>query len=1096
MKKIITSKFCLVAVATMLFSFIATEVFAQAKITVTGTVKSVKGETLRGVTVTQLNTKNSTQTDEFGKYSMLVPKKAILSFSSVGYKALAQQVNGKQSINVVMEDESKELDQVVIIGYGSVKKKDLTGSVSSVKSEQIVQTSPINIEQSLQGRAAGVQVTSSEGGLNSGVNITIRGGSSVNASSAPLYVVDGYPLQGDNVSSSVGLGNSTSSPLSSINPSDIESIEILKDASATAIYGSRGANGVVIITTKSGKKGIPKVSFETNFGISKISKYLDVLGGEDFVNYYNTLLRPPSGPPPAVGDVGWQSYRDTAAPYNYATLPISDLKVHDWQKEAFRNTFVSDSKLNLSGGNDYTKYYTGIGITRANGILINSDYARYSLNFKLDQKISNKLKTGISLTTAFIVDNGLVSSTNGSGRTSGVTNGTALFRPVEPKYLYDGADVNADGELVTERQNEIVNPILRANSEKHSRKGYQTFANTFLEYEPIKNLKFLSRIGVTYDVNKGRAWYPAEFGWGRLKGGGIAILNQQQNTGWINENTVTYEKSFGDHRITALAGITAQKNNFEFFQSEGEGFQIPGINIDDIGSATRRDPDLNTSNAFSTALQSYLGRINYSYKGKYLLTASIRSDGSTKFAPGNKWGTFPSAAIAWNVDREKFFEKVLPVVSTLKIRTSYGLTGNQGIPPYQSQATLSTFAYQFGNELATGLASSRLPNALLTWEKTKQFDAGIEIGILNDRFNLSVDYYKKNTYDMLLAKPISYVSGFESAFYNIGSMNNKGLEFSLNTINIKNKNFTWTSNFNISFNKNEVGDLGIGGTDRFFVSGLPYDGSYTGYLNDYIVKTGSPVGSIYGWTWDGVYQYSDFTDFDGLSTAQSAALFDQMVNAGTQFTLKPGVAPYRGNNSRPGYMKLKDISGPDGKPDGVVDDYDRSIIGNPNPKHFGGFSNNFEYKGFSIDVLFTWSYGNNIYNKNKIDGLGAEVAYRNQLGALRDAWTPENPSNTMYAIKGRSDAGASRTSTFFIEDGSYLRLQNISLSYNLNKNLAKKLKLSNVKLFVSLNNVHVWTKYTGFDPEVSVGNNALTKGIDFASYPRSKNARIGVSVTF
>lgn len=891
------------------------------------------------------------------------------------------------------------------------------------------------------------------------------------------------------------MGVSTFSPLQGINPSDIESIEILKDASATAIYGSRGANGVVIITTKSGKKGVPKVTLESNLGVSKISKYLDVLSGQEFVDYYNTLVLPPAGPPPAIGDMGWQAYRDTAYPYN--PLPISELKVNDWQKDVFRNTFVTDNKLTVSGGNDYTKYYSGLGVTRSNGILLNSDFTRYSLNFKLDQKISNKLKTGLSLNTAYIENNGLVSATSGSGRTSGVINNVALFRPVELRYLYEGADVSDDGTLLTERQNEIVNPFIRAEQETQNRKGLQAFANTFLEYEPIKNLKILSRLGVNYDDNKGRAWYPAEFGWGRFKGGGIAMLNHRQGRGWINENTVTYDKVIArDHKIQALAGVTAQKTYYEYFQLEGEGFQIPGINIDNISSATRQDLNLNRSDAFQTTMQSVLGRINYGYKGKYLLAASIRSDGSSKFAPGNKWGTFPSGALAWNVDEENFFKGLLPHVSTFKLRVSYGLTGNQGIPPFQSQATLAPIAYMFGSNMITSLVATRLPNQLLTWEKTKQLDAGVELGFLNNRFNLSVDYYRKNTFDMLLEKPLSYVSGFNSAFFNIGSMNNKGLEMALNSTNIKTKDFSWNTNFNISFNRNTVGDLGIDGADRFFVSGLPYDGTYAGYLNDYIVQQGQPIGSMYGWVWKGIYNYGDFTDFDGMTTEQAAVKYNEMIAAGKNFTLKDGIAPYSGNKPRPGYMRLADISGPDGKPDGIVDDNDRTIIGNPNPKHFGGFSNNLQYKGFSLDVLFTWSYGNDIYNKNKIDGLNASIAFRNQLGALRNAWTPLNPDTDQYAINGRTDAGAHRTSTYFIEDGSYLRLQNVTLSYKLNNRVAKSLKLSAAKVFVSLNNLHVWTNYSGYDPEVSVGNNGLTPGIDFASYPRSKNGRVGFSVTF
>lgn len=1079
---------------TLTFSLLlfAVASFAQKTFTVTGKVTEEEGGApMPGVSIVQKGTDKGTLTDDNGQYKMVVPDQATLVFSSVGTISREFLIANSRTLDVALASAASTLGEVVVIGYGTVNKKDLTGSVSSVKSEDIVQTSPINIEQALQGRAAGVQIISSEGSPDAGINIRIRGASSVNASNSPLYVIDGFPVDGDNKSSSVGLGNSTSSPLSGINPSDIESIEVLKDASATAIYGSRGSNGVIIISTKSGKKGIPKVTLDMNFGVSKISKYLDVLDGQDFINYYHELTKPPP-----QGDLGWQSYRDTAAPYT--PIPIDQLKTHDWQREAFRNTYVSDNKVAISGGTDYTKYYAGLGYTSSNGIVRNNDYQRFSLNFKLEQKIKKTLKIGINLTAAQTLKNGSVSSTDGAKLTSGLINNIALFRPVEPNRYYAGADLDPTGELVSERSGELVNPNVRVEKETQGQKGFQTFFNTFLEYEPIKGLRFNTKFGGNLDNNVGRAWYPAEFGWGRIKGGGLAMLNQRQTIGWLNENTVNYEKTIAkDHKITLLAGFTNQKSNAQFFQLQGQGFQIPGVNIDNISSATVFDPALNRSDATQWTLQSGLSRFNYSYKGKYLLTASVRRDGSSRFAPGNKWGTFPSAAFAWNAGEEKFVRNLLPSVSTFKFRVSYGLTGNQGIPLYQSQATLNPIPYEYSSSVVTGLYATRLANPALTWEKTKQFDAGFELGFLNNRFELNVDYYKKNTFDLLLAKPISYVSGFSSAFFNIGSVFNEGLEISLNTTNIKTKDFSWATNFNISFNRNTVGSLGLDGTDRFFTSGLPYDGSYSGYLNDYMVQTGQAMGAIYGWKAAGVYQYADFTEFDGLDLTASIAKFNEVIASGKAFTLKSGVAPYKGNSPRPGYMRLADIAGPNGgAPDGIVDENDRTIIGNPTPKHFGGFSNNFKYKGFTLDVLFTWSYGNDIYNKNLIDGASAAVSFRNQWGFVRDRWTPEKPSETMYAVNGRVNAGADRTSSFFIEDGSYLRLQNVTLSYNVPNKVAKTMKIGSAKFFVSLNNLHVWTKYRGFDPEVSVGTNALTPGIDFAAYPRSKNARVGLSVSF
>ncbi|KAA1243393.1 TonB-dependent receptor [Aquimarina sp. RZ0] len=1072
--------------------------YAQTK-TISGIVTGEDNTPLLGVNVQVKGKSVGTVTDFDGNYEIKASSNDVLVFTYIGFIKKEVAIKDKTKLDIFLSPDVASLDEVVVIGYGSVRRKDLTGSVVSVKAEELDRVKAVTFEGSLAAKASGVQVTQSEGGPGAGFKIRIRGGTSITASSEPLYVIDGFPISGEGVGSSVGLGNSTTSPLNTLDPSIIESIEVLKDASATAIYGSRGANGVILITTKKGKKGRANMNYETYTSFGVLARRVDVLSPQEFIDYRNEFAPwdPDDDTNPFI-----RSFRDQFGNDLGANDP--NVIITDWQDEITRLAITESHKLSMNGGSDKTAYSGSFSYLNQEGIIRNTKFERYTGNLRLDQDVTDRIKTGISVNVGYNIRDGVVSAANenANGRAGIITN-TLLYGPAQGNIDLEREEVEIDenGLLLSVRGSDIVNPLRNLQENVNRGNNFQTFGNVYLQYRVADGLTFKSSLRINAFANKGQAYFTEKFGWGRTQGG-IAFVNTAQGGGITTEQNLNYNKAFGKHRVNVTAVYEQQQGTFESTGQDSRGFEIPGVNLDNLGTALVTNP--NRSSFSKTTLQSWLTRAQYDYSDRYVINFSARYDGSSKFA--EKWGFFPSVGIAWKVSNEAFL-KDSNLISNLKLRGSFGETGNNGIPPFTSlSGTVLASTIFGGNILTTGAAIRNLQNPDFTWETTTQLDGGLSLGLFNNRISIEADYYNKETTDLILRRPLPATSGFTDVLENVGSLVNKGFEFSINTVNIQTKNFSWTSNFNISFNKNEVTDLG--GADEFFVRALG-DNQIT---DDYVVRVGESLGSIYGLESDGLYNYSDFVEFDGLTDAEAAErLFQDSADKGVYYdlldtvdngdgtfgtyTLKEGVTA--GNQVdrgqyRPGMPKFVDQNG-----DGVINSDDRTIIGRTVPKHFGGFTNNFSYKNFDLSILTQWSYGNDIYNKNRVRGGETVIPQFNKLGYVRDRWTPTNPNTDIPDVRGYIDAGlGSNAFSSFVEDGSYLRINNITMGYSLPKDVIKTFRLKNFRIYGSVDNVYVFTKYSGFDPDVSVGNNQLTPGLDSDAYPRSRIFRIGVNVGF
>ncbi|TGV01850.1 SusC/RagA family TonB-linked outer membrane protein [Flavivirga rizhaonensis] len=1058
-----------------------------AQTTVTGKITSKEdGMPLPGVSIVVQGTNNGAVSDFDGNYSINVTKQdAVLVFTYIGFKDQIAVVGNQSTINIVLIVDTEQLDEVVVIGYGEVKRKDLTGSVVSLKAEDLNPVQAVSFEQGLVAKAPGVQVTTSSGQPGAAAKIRIRGGTSINASSDPLYVIDGFQLLGSGNSSSLGLGNSFSSPLNSIDPADIESIEVLKDASATAIYGARGANGVIIITTKRGKAGKSELNFETFTGFSNVVRGIDVLTPQEFIDWRNEFS--PYNPDADPSDAGIDTFRDEFG--NPYAPNDNRVIVSNWLDEVLRPATINSYRLSFNGGNEKTKYNGAVGYLNQNGIVENSDFERFSTNLRVDQTISDKLKAGISINAGFTKNSGVVSaSSSDGGGQNGLLTGALLYAPVQGPYnaeFVEGAQFDDRGRVVSLRNGDVVNPTITLFGDSNLRRDFQTFAQTYLSYKVMDGLTAKATIGGSIYSSRGKAYYSEQYGWG-LSAGGRAFYQHNQGTNIIGDFNLTYNKTFGDHNIIATAVHERQFNENESLRVSSNGFNLPGVNLDALESAAVSNKTVSSRDERS--IISYLGRVNYKFKDRYLLTLSGRYDGSSNFA--QKWGFFPSAAIAWRVSEEPFMSGI-EALSDLKLRATYGETGNNSIASYSVLAAAVYRPYIFGgSDLQAGAILDRLQQDNLTWETTKQTDFGVSFGLFDNRISVDATYYIKKTDGLLLFKPIPETSGFTGSIENAGAMSNKGFEFTLNTINIDKDDFKWTTNFNISFNRNTVDDLVT--TEELFFNGFGNKAT-----SDFILREGEPLGSFFGYQRDGVYSYEDFEEFDGLSNQEAADLM--YANGGVNgwfsqfYTLKDGIVQtglY--DKYRPGMPKFVDNNG-----DGVVNAEDRQILGNTQPDHYGGITNNFKYKNFDLGVVMNWSYGNEVYNKNRQKGGAQSIPHFNKLGWIRDRWTPENPTSDIMSVLGDTDGdlGFAANSTQ-IEDGSYLRMANVTLGYNFPKDVLDRIGLRNLRLYAAGDNLFLISNYTGYDPDVSVGGNQLTPGQDIDSYPRSRQFRVGVQVGF
>lgn len=1025
----------------------------QAKIKVTGTVTDENKESVIGANVTVKGTNIGTITDLDGKYTIEVPdQKSVLVFSFIGYATKEVTVGKNKVINVVMKEDGIMLNEVVAVGYATVKKGDLTGSVGKVDMDELTKTPALSFDQALGGRVAGVQVVSGDGRPGAEASIVIRGSNTISDSSdgAPLYVIDGFATDDPNAAA--------------YNPNDIESMDILKDASATAIYGARGANGVIIITTKRGKESAPRVTYDGYVTWQTCPKFLDIMNGKEFMTLQTEMLTQKELDDTYFGYSELLGRKRTLADYD-------NIPAYNWQDEVFRGAPMTSHQVSLSGGSKTTRYSSSISYYNQQGVIINSSYESLKARLTLDQNLSKSLKFGATMNFANNLSKGSAPSQSGGGTAQYYLYQVLAYRPL----AYSETDDLIEN-MIDESGNYPYNPMKTVQNSYDQTRTRQLNLNTYLNWDIRKNLTFRATFNYTWRQDTRKTFYNSDTYKGDPKYSSSGVNGEfytKERNSWSNEYTLTYKRRFGEHNLTTLAGASLSSYNTSVLGASSALIPWEELGFWGLDSGTPRA--LTTTN-IEDKLMSYFARVNYDWKSRYLFTATIRADGSSRF-PYNKWGYFPSASFGWRLSDEPFLNLQDTFVSNLKLRAGWGATGNNNTSyNYPSSVLYATDQnYAFNNSLTAAIYNSQIANRNLKWETTYQTNIGLDFGLFNNRINGEIDLYNKDTKDLLLFAEVPNSLGFASVQQNIGSINNRGLEISVNTVNLPGGKgrLKWTTNFNISFNKNEVTGLSDGQESRY---------SSVVATNNYICKVGHPLSEMYGYVYDGVYQYEDFNEV-----------------APGRYVLKPEIPNNTEERSsiQPGSVKLKDLNG-----DGKVTAEDQTIIGHGLPIHTGGFTNNFEWKGFDLNIFFQWSYGNDVinYNRTRLESLRGK--HTNQLASAANHWTPRttdangnviegNYTNYLCAVnRSLSNINTDRE----IEDGSFLRLKNVQLGYNFPTKLLKRLKMRSLRLYVSGQNLWTWTKYTGYDPEVSTRNSAMTRGFDYSSYPRTSSYTFGVKI--
>lgn len=982
-------------------------------------------EPIIGAAIAIKGTSTGVTTDVNGKFTLKTSQKPPFTILAtfVGYKKKEIEIVEFENLSIsLIESKGQRLDEVIVVGYGTQKRSDITGSIASVPLE--IKAQPVaSVERLLQGSVAGAIVTQTSGQPGGGVSVQIRGNNSITAGSDPLYVIDGFPINNDYSLNDAGVTNGSKiNPLSTINTADIESIDVLKDASATAIYGSRGANGVVIVTTKNGTKGKSSINYDAYYGVQEVIRTLPVLNAKDWWS-----LRK---------DAAKNSGKTTSLPsvigYSLDTSGVGT----DWQAAAFRKAAIQSHSLSILSGSDKTRLSISGNYFKQDGILQNTDFIRYSGRFGLDHDYSKNFK---------ITSNISVSNIKSQVAPAAIVGNLLLTPPSLPIYKDDGTFV-----VNSPFESGLQNPINSLYNQLNETITNRILGNVAGEYTLAQGLKAKVLFGVDIVDNKQNRYLPSSTAEG-LALSGNAVVGSVFTSNWLNENTLSYDKELdAKNKINAVIGFTAQQSKSKGAVAEAAGFATDAFLYNNLGTGiTARTP---SSFASEWALASYLGRVNYVHDDKYLLTLTLRADGSSRFGEGNKWGYFPSAAFGWNVSNEKFFQNVKNI-NTLKLRLSAGSTGNQNIPVYQSLSQLAYFRYNFSNTTVSGYAPNSVPNPNLGWEKTFQIDGGIDVGLFNNRISIVADYYYKKTTDLLLTRTVPGTSGL-SDFYNgqastiyqnIGAVANEGFELYINSHNID-SDLKWNTTLVYSNNNNKILSLGDG-VDQIIPS----------ISSPSIAKVGYPVGSFIVYQTDGIIQSGD------------AALTPQA-------------------NKSPGGQKYKDING-----DGVITQAgDRIVISNQ-PAFTAGLTNTFNYKGFDLAIFFQASIGGKIYNANRAN-LELGTGYVNASTELLNRWTP---TNTNTDVKAAYQDPAITISDRFIEDATYYRLKNISLGYTIPSKIVKKANIKSLRIYVSAQNALTWTNYTGYDPEVSLnGQSLINKGVDSGVYPNNKSYQVGLSLSF
>ncbi|MBC7888256.1 MAG: TonB-dependent receptor [Ferruginibacter sp.] len=987
-----------------------------ADIKVTGEIKTEAGLPLAGASVKLKGSTLGTSTDVNGRFTLSIPAAGgILEISFVGYNPYEIAVKKDLQLSIALKQKDSRVEEVVVIGYGTVKRTDLTGAVSSVSAEKVTQVKGVStLAQALQGQAAGVQVIQRSGQPGEGVSIKIRGTNSIQAGNDPLYVVDGLPL--DFLSAQ-------------LNPADIESIEVLKDASSTAIYGSRGANGVIMITTKKGKEGKSRVSYNGYYGTQSLRKKVDLINAREYANLQNEV---------AVND---------GQPLKWTPAQIDSLapKGIDWQDLIYRNAPVQNHDLSVSGGSAGTKFYTSFGYFDQDGIIESSYFKRFSFRGNLEQKINEKLTSNISLSLqqSNYFQNNYFNADGGGG----VPFTTMVMPPTQPIY-----DANGRYSVFTGVPWGQTNPYGISKEEYRPNKALRLIGNVTLSYAIVKGLKLKLSAGI--DNNRSTTDYYAPSTLSLYNGGG-AFKNLSNSSTFVNENLLNYNTNFNKHTIDAVAGITYQSSKSENLNSGTfSGFLTDIYRNNNLAAATVKPT--NTNSGYSdNKLISYLGRVNYTFAGKYLLTLTGRVDGSSKFTKNDKYAFFPSGAVGWRVSEESFMQSV-KAVSNLKLRASFGVSGNQAIGPYQSLGRLGTQNVTFNNNATTTYLSSQLENGTLKWEETSQLDLGIDLGLFNERLQLTADYYDKKTTDLLLDVSLPGNTGYTSILKNLGATGNKGFEFLLNGRILTGRPLTWSSTLTFTSNKTRLIDLGKDAQGKPIIYKEVGSGG-----NWFPMILGNSMQQLFGYKVIGVYQ----TDAEAIKNGEPT--------------------------KKAGNYKFQDTDG-----SGVVDGNDRIVLTRFEPKFTYGFNNNFTFNNFNLSFLIVGSYGNDISNE-----------FRKYNITLNGKWTPSREAYNNRWVSGKGvnmfDKPSANSgndirdyaSSLWLEDGSYLRVRDITLAYDFTPALVKRLKISSLQLYISAQNLITITNYSGYDPEVA-NSSATINGWDRGNYPSTKSITGGVKVNF
>lgn len=1059
----------------LVLMFLSISMMAQ-KVPVSGTVSDQTGPVI-GASVIEKGTTNGTMTDNDGHFTLTVSKGAVIEISSIGYKTQEITVGAQTNFTVTLSEDNEFLDEVVVVGYGSMKKSDLAGASVSMKESDLKGSIISSLDQSLQGRAAGVTAVTTSGAPGSSSSIRVRGQATINANAEPLYVIDGVIVQGGgNTGADFGLGDalgngkvSTISPLSTINPADIVSMEILKDASATAIYGAQGANGVVLITTKHGKSGEAKFSYDGMVAMSRQAVRLNMMNLREYAQYYNEMIE--------EGDI----YETN--PY-YATPSLLG-KGTNWQDEIFRTAWQHQHQLSAQGGSDKVQYYVSGSYMDQQGTIIGSNFNRFSVRTNLDAQLKKWLKLGVNATYAITNDNLKLADSN-----QGLIYYSLTTIPDIPVY-----DVNGNYSSTIREGYTSPNPVALAMMDEILLKRKKLSGNIYAELTPIKHITWRTELGFDMGESDANRYKPMIDLGGWVRSQNSISYQKNSNYFWQLKNYLTYANQWGKHSVTAMVGQECWESKWNYLS--GSNTDLPSDEVHNVALATGT-PSI-SSGFGSSSMASFFTRETYNYGDRYLGTYTYRYDGSSNFGPKNRWAGFHSVALAWRFSNEKFFEPVKKVIDNGKLRLGWGQTGNSSIGSYAWGAAIT----RMPSALGMGFRPSNIPNTSIRWESQEQYNVGLDLGFFNGRLNLTVDAYYKRSDDMLMSMQLpSYMgtqgngsSKLQAPKGNYGSIENKGLEITLDAHPVQLKNFSWDSNFQISFNKNKL--LSLSDTENATLVGYGQWGDVV-----CVSEIGKPLYNFYGYKVEGVYK-----DLDDIQNSAKPAKYPS-----------DGVFS-RGNTVWVGDIKYKDVD-----ENGIIDERDRTDLGSPLPKFTFGWTNTFRYKNLDLSIFLNGSYGNKVMNYNSLTLTHMNSTWTNQLQSVvskRARLEPidptivyadgskwfdhidnvrvKNPGTKIPHTSINDPNDNDRISDRYVEDGSFLRIKNITLGYTFPKALLNKAKIENLRVYVNIQNLYTFTKYTGYDPEVGAStqdSSGLTYGLDNGRYPSPAMYSFGLNITF